>query len=130
MQIFSLTEVPFIVGGTQYFLCGLQVSLEDQKDYFIAELDSINEKIDYYEGLLKKLNFSESFLNKAPIEVICRQIKIEEDTYQMLFSLNKKKFEYTYQLNFINGLLDAIYTNTSELLEATIKVCQKLASHK
>ena len=62
---------------------------------------------------MEKLNFSDSFLNKAPIKVIVD--KIEEDTYKMLFFLNEEEYKYTLHLKIILRVLDFVNLAYHEL---------------
>lgn len=78
-------------------------------------LSEIKKKKEYYKGLLEKLNFSDSFLNKAPIKVIVDKIKIEEDTYKMLFFLNEEEYKYTLHLKIILRVLDFVNLAYHEL---------------
>lgn len=85
------------------FVVQAPVTLEEEMQTALSE---IKKKKEYYKGLLEKLNFSDSFLNKAPIKVIVDKIKIEEDTYKMLFFLNEE--EYTLHLKIILRVLDFV----------------------
>lgn len=89
------------------------ITLDEALQEIQTTLSEIKEKKKYYEGLLKKLNFSDSFLNKAPIKVIEDKIKIEEDTYKMLFFLNEE--EYTLHLKIILRVLDFVNLSYQEL---------------
>lgn len=78
------------------------ITLDEALQEIQTTLSEIKEKKKYYEGLLKKLNFSDSFLNKAPIKVI------EDDTYKMLFFLNEEEYKYTLHLKIILRVLDFV----------------------
>lgn len=87
MDVKWLSNRSFIAGGTKYTI-QVPITLEEALVETQSALSEIKEKKEYYKGLLKKLDFSDSFLNKAPIKVIVDKIKIEEDTYKMLFFFN------------------------------------------
>lgn len=91
------------------------ITLDEALQEIQTTLSEIKEKKKYYEGLLKKLNFSDSFLNKAPIKVIEDKIKIEEDTYKMLFFLNEEEYKYTLHLKIILRVLDFVNLAYQEL---------------
>lgn len=54
-------------------------------------------------------------MNKAPIKVIVDKIKIEEDTYKMLFFLNEEEYKYTLHLKIILRVLDFVNLAYHEL---------------
>lgn len=112
MDVKWLSSRSFIVGGTTYTV-QVPITLDEALQEIQTTLSEIKEKKKYYEGLLKKLNFSDSFLNKAPIKVIEDKIKIEEDTYKMLFFLNEE--EYTLHLKIILRVLDFVNLAYQEL---------------
>ena len=91
------------------------ITLDEALQEIQTTLSEIKEKKKYYEGLLKKLNFSDSFLNKASIKVIEDKIKIEEDTYKMLFFLNEEEYKYTLHLKIILRVLDFVNLAYQEL---------------
>ena len=66
--------------------------------------------------LRSSYDFSDSFLNKAPIKVIVDKIKIEEDTYKMLFFLNEEEYKYTLHLKIILRVLDFVNLAYHELV--------------
>lgn len=78
-------------------------------------LSEIKKKKKYYKGLLEKLDFSDSFLNKAPVKIIVDKIKIEEDTYKMLFFLNEEEYKYTLYLKIVLKVLDFVNDAYQEL---------------
>ncbi len=109
MDVKWLSDKSFVVKGTTYTV-QVPVTLEEEVQTALSE---IKKKKEYYKGLLEKLNFSDSFLNKAPIKVIVDKIKIEEDTYKMLFFLNEE--EYTLHLKIILRVLDFVNLAYHEL---------------
>ena len=72
MDVKWLSDKSFVVKGTTYTV-QVPVTLEEEVQTALSE---IKKKKEYYKGLLEKLNFSDSFLNKAPIKVIVDKIKI------------------------------------------------------
>ena len=54
-------------------------------------------------------------LDEAPIKVIEDKIKIEEDTYKMLFFLNNEEYKYTLHLKIILRVLDFVNMAYHEL---------------
>lgn len=114
MDVKWLSSKSFIVGGTTYTV-QVPITLDEALQEIQTTLSEIKEKKKYYEGLLKKLNFSDSFLNKAPIKVIEDKIKIEEDTYKMLFFLNEEEYKYTLHLKIILRVLDFVNLAYQEL---------------
>ena len=70
MDVKWLSSRSFIVGGTTYTV-QVPITLDEALQEIQTTLSEIKEKKKYYEGLLKKLNFSDSFLNKAPILSPC-----------------------------------------------------------
>lgn len=108
MDVKWLSSRSFIVGGTTYTV-QVPITLDEALQEIQTTLSEIKEKKKYYEGLLKKLNFSDSFLNKAPIKVI------EEDTYKMLFFLNEEEYKYTLHLKIILRVLDFVNLAYQEL---------------
>lgn len=108
MDVKWLSSRSFIVGGTTYTV-QVPITLDEALQEIQTTLSEIKEKKKYYEGLLKKLNFSDFFLNKAPIKVI------EEDTYKMLFFLNEEEYKYTLHLKIILRVLDFVNLAYQEL---------------
>lgn len=104
MDVKWLSNRSFIAGGTKYTI-QVPITLEEALVETQSVLSEIKEKKEYYKGLLKKLDFSDSFLNKAPIKVIVDKIKIEEDTYKMLFFLTEEEYKYSIQLKIISKLI-------------------------
>lgn len=111
MDVKWLSDKSFVVKGTTYTV-QVPVTLEEEVQTALSE---IKKKKEYYKGLLEKLNFSDSFLNKAPIKVIVDKIKIEEDTYKMLFFLNEEEYKYTLHLKIILRVLDFVNLAYREL---------------
>lgn len=114
MDVKWLSDKSFIVKGTTYTV-QVPVTLEEALEEVQTTLSEIKKKKEYYKGLLEKLNFSDSFLNKAPIQVIVDKIKIEEDTYKMLFFLNEEEYKYTLHLKIILRVLDFVNLAYQEL---------------
>lgn len=114
MDVKWLSDKSFVVRGTTYTV-QVPITLDEALQEIQTTLSEIKEKKKYYEGLLKKLNFSDSFLNKAPIKVIEDKIKIEEDTYKMLFFLNEEEYKYTLHLKIILRVLDFVNLAYQEL---------------
>ena len=114
MDVKWLSDKSFVVKGTTYTV-QVPVTLEEALEEVQTVLSEIKKKKEYYKGLLEKLNFSDSFLNKAPIKVIVDKIKIEEDTYKMLFFLNEEEYEYTLHLKIILRVLDFVNLAYHEL---------------
>ncbi len=97
MDVKWLSDKPFVVKGTTYTI-QIPITLEKALEEVQTMLSEIKKKKKYYKGLLEKLDFSDSFLNKAPVKIIVDKIKIEEDTYKMLFFLNEEEYKYTLYL--------------------------------
>ncbi len=114
MDVKWLSDKSFVVKGTTYTV-QVPVTLEEALEEVQTVLSEIKKKKEYYKGLLEKLNFSDSFLNKAPIKVIVDKIKIEEDTYKMLFFLNEEEYKYTLHLKIILRVLDFVNLAYHEL---------------
>lgn len=114
MDVKWLSDKSFVVKGTTYTV-QVPVTLEEALEEVQTVLSEIKKKKEYYKGLLEKLNFSDSFLNKAPIKVIVDKIKIEEDTYKMLFFLNEEEYKYTLYLKIILRVLDFVNLAYHEL---------------
>lgn len=114
MDVKWLSDKSFVVKGTTYTV-QVPVTLEEALKEVQTALSEIKKKKEYYKGLLEKLNFSDSFLNKAPIKVIVDKIKIEEDTYKMLFFLNEEEYKYTLHLKIILRVLDFVNLAYHEL---------------
>lgn len=114
MDVKWLSDKSFVVKGTTYTV-QVPVTLEEALEEVQTALSEIKKKKEYYKGLLEKLNFSDSFLNKAPIKVIVDKIKIEEDTYKMLFFLNEEEYKYTLHLKIILRVLDFVNLAYHEL---------------
>lgn len=114
MDVKWLSDKSFVVKGTTYTV-QVPVTLEEALEEVQTTLSEIKKKKEYYKGLLEKLNFSDSFLNKAPIKVIVDKIKIEEDTYKMLFFLNEEEYKYTLHLKIILRVLDFVNLAYHEL---------------
>ena len=114
MDVKWLSDKSFVVKGTIYTV-QVPVTLEEALEEVQTALSEIKKKKEYYKGLLEKLNFSDSFLNKAPIKVIVDKIKIEEDTYKMLFFLNEEEYKYTLHLKIILRVLDFVNLAYHEL---------------
>lgn len=104
MDIKWLFSRNFVVRGTEYTV-QVPITLEEALVETQLALSGIKKKKEYYEGLLKKLDFSDSFLDKAPIKIIIDKIKIEEDTYKMLFFLTEEEYKYSIQLKIILRLI-------------------------
>lgn len=114
MDVKWLSDKSFVVKGTTYTV-QVPVTLEEALEDVQTVLSEIKKKKEYYKGLLEKLNFSDSFLNKAPIKVIVDKIKIEEDAYKMLFFLNEEEYKYTLHLKIILRVLDFVNLAYHEL---------------
>ena len=114
MDVKWLSDKSFVVKGTTYTV-QVPVTLEEALEEVQTVLSEIKKKKEYYKDLLEKLNFSDSFLNKAPIKVIVDKIKIEEDTYKMLFFLNEEEYKYTLHLKIILRVLDFVNLAYHEL---------------
>lgn len=114
MDVKWLSDKSFVVKGTTYTV-QVPVTLEEALEEVQTVLSEIKKKKEYYKGLLEKLNFSDSFLNKASIKVIVDKIKIEEDTYKMLFFLNEEEYKYTLHLKIILRVLDFVNLAYHEL---------------
>ena len=123
MDVKQLSNRSFIAGGTKYTI-QVPITLEEALVETQSALSEIKEKKEYYKGLLKKLDFSDSFLNKAPIKVIVDKIKIEEDTYKMLFFLTEEEYKYSIQLKIISKLItfveDAYYRLNYEIKQSIL----------
>lgn len=123
MDVKWLSNRSFIAGGTKYTI-QVPITLEKALVETQLALSEIKEKKEYYKGLLKKLDFSDSFLNKAPIKVIVDKIKIEEDTYKMLFFLTEEEYKYSIQLKIISKLItfveDAYYRLNYEIKQSIL----------
>lgn len=123
MDVKWLSNRSFIAGGTKYTI-QVPITLEEALVETQSALSEIKEKKEYYKGLLKKLDFSDSFLNKAPIKVIVDKIKIEEDTYKMLFFLTEEEYKYSIQLKIILKLItfveDAYYRLNYEIKQSIL----------
>lgn len=123
MDVKWLSNRSFIAGGTKYTI-QVPITLEEALVEIQSALSEIKEKKEYYKGLLKKLDFSDSFLNKAPIKVIVDKIKIEEDTYKMLFFLTEEEYKYSIQLKIISKLItfveDAYYRLNYEIKQSIL----------
>lgn len=123
MDVKWLSNRSFIAGGTKYTI-QVPITLEEALVETQSALSEIKEKKEYYKGLLKKLDFSDSFLNKAPIKVIVDKIKIEEDTYKMLFFLTEEEYKYSIQLKIISKLItfveDAYYRLNYEIKQSIL----------
>lgn len=114
MDVKWLSDKSFVVKGTTYTV-QVPITLEEALEEVQTALSEIKKKKEYHKGLLEKLNFSDSFLNKAPIKVIVDKIKIEEDTYKMLFFLNEEEYKYTLHLKIILRVLDFVNLAYHEL---------------
>lgn len=123
MDVKWLSNRSFIAGGTKYTI-QVSITLEEALVETQSALSEIKEKKEYYKGLLKKLDFSDSFLDKAPIKVIVDKIKIEEDTYKMLFFLTEEEYKYSIQLKIISKLItfveDAYYRLNYEIKQSIL----------
>lgn len=123
MDVKWLSNRSFIAGGTKYTI-QVPITLEEALVETQSALSEIKEKKEYYKGLLKKLDFSDSFLDKAPIKVIVDKIKIEEDTYKMLFFLTEEEYKYSIQLKIISKLItfveDAYYRLNYEIKQSIL----------
>ena len=123
MDVKWLSNRSFIAGGTKYTI-QVPITLEEALVETQSALSEIKEKKEYYKGLLKKLEFSDSFLDKAPIKVIVDKIKIEEDTYKMLFFLTEEEYKYSIQLKIISKLItfveDAYYRLNYEIKQSIL----------
>lgn len=111
MDVKWLSDKPFVVKGTIQIPITLEKALEEVQ----TMLSEIKKKKKYYKGLLEKLDFSDSFLNKAPVKIIVDKIKIEEDTYKMLFFLNEEEYKYTLYLKIVLKVLDFVNDAYQEL---------------
>lgn len=109
MQVNWLSDYCFVVKGTQYRV-SLPIPIEQYKEDCENQLKKLEEELNYYKGLLAKLDFSEKFLNKAPMEVILRRIKTEEDTYKMIFYLLDQIYKINILLSQINRIIDLCYS--------------------
>ena len=109
MQVNWLSDYFFTVKGTQYRV-SLPIPIEQYKEDCENQLKKLEEELNYYKGLLAKLDFSEKFLNKAPMEVILKRIKIEEDTYKMIFYLSEQIYKINILLSQINRIIDLCYS--------------------
>lgn len=89
MDVKWLSSRSFIVGGTTYTV-QVPITLDEALQEIQTTLSEIKEKKKYYEGLLKKLNFSDSFLNKAPIKVIETKLKLRKIHIKCYSFLMKK----------------------------------------
>lgn len=114
MDVKWLSDKPFVVKGTTYII-QIPITLEKALEEVQTMLSEIKKKKKYYKGLLEKLDFSDSFLNKAPVKIIVDKIKIEEDTYKMLFFLNEEEYKYTLYLKIILKVLDFVNDAYQEL---------------
>ena len=114
MDVKWLSDKPFVVKGTTYTI-QIPITLEKALEEVQTMLSEIKKKKKYYKGLLEKLDFSDSFLNKAPVKIIVDKIKIEEDTYKMLFFLNEEEYKYTLHLKIILRVLDFVNLAYHEL---------------
>lgn len=114
MDIKWLSDKPFVVKGTTYTI-QIPITLEKALEEIQTMLSEIKKKKKYYKGLLEKLDFSDSFLNKAPVKIIVDKIKIEEDTYKMLFFLNEEEYKYTLYLKIVLKVLDFVNDAYQEL---------------
>lgn len=66
MDVKWLSDKPFVVKGTTYTI-QIPITLEKALEEVQTMLSEIKKKKKYYKGLLEKLDFSDSFLNKAPV---------------------------------------------------------------
>lgn len=114
MDVKWLSDKPFVVKGTTYTI-QIPITLEKALEEVQTMLSEIKKKKKYYKGLLEKLDFSDSFLNKAPVKIIVDKIKIEEDTYKMLFFLNEEEYKYTLYLKIVLKVLDFVNDAYQEL---------------
>lgn len=114
MDVKWLSDKPFVVKGTTYTI-QIPITLEKALEEIQTMLSEIKKKKKYYEGLLEKLDFSDSFLNKAPVKIIVDKIKIEEDTYKILFFLNEEEYKYTLYLKIVLKVLDFVNDAYQEL---------------
>lgn len=114
MDVKWLSDKPFVVKGTTYTI-QIPITLEKALEEVQTILSEIKKKKKYYKGLLEKLDFSDSFLNKAPVKIIVDKIKIEEDTYKMLFFLNEEEYKYTLYLKIVLKVLDFVNDAYQEL---------------
>lgn len=114
MDVKWLSDKPFVVKGTTYTI-QIPITLEEALEEVQTMLSEIKKKKKYYKGLLEKLDFSDSFLNKAPVKIIVDKIKIEEDTYKMLFFLNEEEYKYTLYLKIVLKVLDFVNDAYQEL---------------
>lgn len=114
MDVKWLPDKPFVVKGTTYTI-QIPITLEKALEEVQTMLSEIKKKKKYYKGLLEKLDFSDSFLNKAPVKIIVDKIKIEEDTYKMLFFLNEEEYKYTLYLKIVLKVLDFVNDAYQEL---------------
>lgn len=114
MDVKWLSDKPFVVKGTTYTI-QIPITLEKALEEIQTMLSEIKKKKKYYKGLLEKLDFSDSFLNKAPVKIIVDKIKIEEDTYKMLFFLNEEEYKYTLYLKIVLKVLDFVNDAYQEL---------------
>lgn len=51
----------------------------------------------------------------SPVKIIVDKIKIEEDTYKMLFFLNEEEYKYTLYLKIVLKVLDFVNDAYQEL---------------
>lgn len=116
MQVNWLSDYFFTVKGTQYRV-SLPIPIEQYKEDCEHQLEKLEEELDYYKGLLAKLDFSEKFLNKAPMEVILRRIKTEEDTYKMIFYLSDQIFKIKVLLIHINKVINLCYSGIKQICD-------------
>lgn len=114
MDVKWLSDKPFVVKGTTYTI-QIPITLEKALEEVQTMLSEIKKKKKYYKGLLEKLDFSDSFLNKAPVKIIVDKIKIEEDTYKTLFFLNEEEYKYTLYLKIVLKVLDFVNDAYQEL---------------
>jgi hypothetical protein len=114
MDVKWLSDKPFVVKGTTYTI-QIPITLEKALEEVQTMLSEIKKKKKYYKGLLEKLDFSDSFLNKAPVKIIVDKIKIEEDTYKILFFLNEEEYKYTLYLKIVLKVLDFVNDAYQEL---------------
>ena len=116
MQVNWLSDYFFTVKGTQYRV-SLPIPIEQYKEDCEHQLEKLEEELDYYKGLLAKLDFSEKFLNKASMEVILRRIKTEEDTYKMIFYLSDQIFKIKVLLIHINKAINLCYSGIKQICD-------------
>lgn len=116
MKVDWISDYYFTVKGTQYRV-SLPIPIEQYKEDCENQLKKLKEELEYYKGLLAKLDFSEKFLNKAPMEVILKRIKIEEDTYKMIFYLSEQIYTVSTLLFHIDKVITVCYSAIKQACE-------------